>query len=258
MFRRLFLVLLFLVLPTAARAGAPGAGPRPGIVFIAGGIGGLDPLQTWGPLAFEWSGVPHEVYVFEWTHGVCRPFLDLRDHDHLIAQATKLAELIAQVKARAPDCPVYLVGHSAGAGLCLAAAERLPPGTVERMVLLSAAVSAGYDLRPALRVTTREIVSFHSTLDRVHLDFGTTVFGTVDGAHCSAAGLNGFRPPEGLDEEGRCLYARLVQVGWGPERMLEFQGGWHHSTTMPVFLTLQVAPWLMPRLPGLDAAAPMR
>jgi pimeloyl-ACP methyl ester carboxylesterase len=257
MLSRLGPALILLMLPVGAPAAVPG-GARPGVVFVAGGIGGMDPLQVWAPLAFDWAGVPHEVCVFEWTHGVGRPFLDLCDHDDLLAQARKLADAVARVKAQAPDRPVYLVGHSAGAGLCLAAAELLPPGHVERVVLLSAAVSAEYDLRPALRRTTREIVSFHSTFDRVNLHLGTTLFGTVDRVFGAAAGLDGFRPPEGIDEEGRCLYGRLVQVGWGPECLLEGHGGWHHSTTMPGFLALQVAPWLMPPLPRLETAAPRR
>src|SRR5438874_3847 len=80
----------------------------------------------------------------------------------------------------------------AGAGLGLAAAAQLPAGTVERVVLLSAAVAPTYDLRPALTATRGEIVSFHSSLDRVLLDWGTSQFGTVDRVYGPAAGLSGF------------------------------------------------------------------
>jgi pimeloyl-ACP methyl ester carboxylesterase len=254
MFRVRSLALVLLLLGPAPLS----AGPLRGVVFVAGGVGGLDPLQVWAPLAFSWAEVPHEVRVFEWTHGICRPIKDLRDRAHLLAQAKLLADAVTAVKTQAPERPVYLVGHSAGAGLVLAAAEQLPPGSIERIVLLSAAVSPTYDLRPALRSTRGEIVSFHSSHDRLLLDWGTSLFGTVDRLYGPAAGLKGFVRPEQLDEEGRRLYARLVEVPWAWKRLLEWHGGWHHSTTMPAFLAVQVAPRLKPNLPGLENGPQMR
>jgi pimeloyl-ACP methyl ester carboxylesterase len=240
-----------LLLTLGALLGRPGAGraepPGPrGVVFVAGGIGGLDPLQAWAPLALPWAGVPHEVRVFEWTHGKGRPLRDLQDTPHLLGRARQLAGLVLEVRAREPDRPVYLVGHSAGAGLVLAAAGQLPPASLERVILLSAAVSPGFDLRPALRATRREVVSFNSVLDRFFLDWGTRRFGTVDRVYGPSAGLDGFRTPAGLDGEGRRLYRRLVQVPWKFEMLREGRGGLHHSTTMPVFLACQLAPWLKP------------
>jgi pimeloyl-ACP methyl ester carboxylesterase len=213
---------------------------------VAGGISGLDPIQWWAPEALAWAEVRHEVRVFEWTHGKGRPFRDLRDREHLLTQAARLAEEVRAVLAREPVRPVYLVGHSAGAALVLAAAERLPAGSVERVVLLSAAVSPDYDLRPALRAARREVVSFHSTLDRVFLDWGTRLFGTADRVYGPSAGLDGFRVPAGLGEPDRALYARLVQVPWRPQRLLGLHGGLHHSTTSPGFLAVQLGPWLRP------------
>jgi pimeloyl-ACP methyl ester carboxylesterase len=141
---------------------------------------------------------------------------------------------------------VFLVGHSAGGALVLAAAERLPPGTLERVVLLSAAVSPVYDLRPALRATRCQIVSFHSWLDCLWLDLGTSRFGTVDRVYGPSAGNTGFVVPAGLDAEGEALYGRLVQLGWKPDMLLCSRGGLHHSTIMPVFLARHVAPLLKP------------
>lgn len=230
------------------RPGAPAcaAGPVPGVVFVAGGIGGLDPLQAAAPWSFSRAGVPHEVRVFEWTHGKGRLLRDLQDSCHLCEQAERLACAVRTVLAETPGRPVYLVGHSAGGGLVLMAAAKLPPDTLERVVVLSAAISPTYDLRPALRAARGGVVSFNSTLDRFYLDWGTRQFGTVDRIYGPAAGLDGFQIPANLSKEDCRLYERLVQVPWRLGMVLEFRGGWHHSTTMPLFLAREVAPWLLP------------
>jgi pimeloyl-ACP methyl ester carboxylesterase len=219
----------------------------PGVVFVVGGIGGLDPVQASAPAALSWAGLPHEVRVFEWTHGKCRLLRDLRDTRHLLAQGARLAGEVRAVKAADPARPVYLLGHSAGAGVVLAAAEHLPPGTLERIVLLSAAVSPGFDLTDALRATRGEVVSFHSAFDQLTLGLGTTLFGTVDRVYGASAGVGGFEVPPDLDAEGRQLYGRLVQVPWSMDWFFECcYGGPHHGTCMPLFLARRVAPWLVP------------
>jgi pimeloyl-ACP methyl ester carboxylesterase len=234
---------LLLWLPAPLSAGEP---ERTGVVFVVGGIGGIDPLQWFGPWALSRAEVRHEVRVFEWTHGKGHLFRDLQDTRHLLAQAERLAGQVRSLKAENPGQRVYLVGHSGGAAVVLAAAERLPPATLERVVLLSAAVSPTFDLRDALRATRGEIVSFHSRQDRFLLGWFTSQFGTADRVYGPAAGLDGFEPPPDLDEEGRRLYARLVQVPWRLDSLLRFRGGGHQGTTRPIFLATQVAPWLQP------------
>jgi pimeloyl-ACP methyl ester carboxylesterase len=217
----------------------------PGVVFVVGGVGGLDPLQA-APLVLPMAGVRHEMRVVEWTHGKCRFLRDLQDRPHLLAHSESLAEEIRELKAAEPSRPIFLIGHSAGAGLVLAAAEKLPPATLERVILLSAAVSPTFDLRDALRATRCEIVSYHSSFDCLVLGCGTGLFGTVDRVYGPAAGRDGFELPDNLDEEGQRLYRRLVQVPWRLRYLLRLQGGGHNSTSMPLFLARQVAPWLRP------------
>jgi pimeloyl-ACP methyl ester carboxylesterase len=244
------LVVALALLPVIARQ--PTAGPpesvsaRRGIVFVIGGVGGMDPLNLFAPLILPHAGVNHEFCNFAWTHGKGRIFRDLQDTPYLLARAAELAEAIRRVKAVDPDRTVYLLCHSAGAAISLAAAEELPPATVERIILLAPAVSRDYDLRAALRATRREIVSFNSCGDLVMLAFGTSVFGTTDRVHAPAAGFSGFRLPESCDEEGRCLYRRLVQFQWRPIDLLKLRGGLHNGPCMPVFLATAVAPWLLP------------
>jgi pimeloyl-ACP methyl ester carboxylesterase len=234
---------LLLSLPPALWSEEP-AGP--GTVFVVGGVGGLDPLQACAPWTLPRAGVLHQVEVFDWTHGKCRVLRDLQDTPHLLAQADRLAQQVRQRLEREPGRPIYLVGHSAGAGLVLATAERLPPQCLERIILLSAAVSPGYDLRGAFRACRGEIVSFSSTWDRLILDLGTSLFGTVDRVYGPAAGMGGFDVPADLDDEGRRLYGRLIQMPWRFEHVFQGCDGFHNGPCMPIYLSRQIAPWLMP------------
>src|SRR5262249_22591338 len=121
-------------------------------------------------------------------------------------------------------------------------AERQPPGSLARVVLLSAAVSPGCDLTGALRASRGGVVSFCSSLDRMWLGAGTTQFGTADRVYGPAAGLSGFTLPEGLDDEGRRLYRGLVQVPWHAGLLREGNVGSHHFAVRRDFRARQVAP----------------
>jgi hypothetical protein len=228
----------------ACRGAATEPERKPGVVFILGGVGGWDPLPRSCELALPLAKVPHKLCDFIWTHGWGRLFSDLQDTSHLIEKADELAALILQFKAAEPDRPVYLLAKSGGAGLALLAAERLPPATLERIILLSAAVSPGYDLRPALRATRGEVVSFWSRLDVLILGIGTHLFGTVDRIKGPGAGMMGFRAPADLDDEGRELYRRLVEIHWRPRMLLQGYLGLHSGNSFPLFLACEVAPWL--------------
>jgi pimeloyl-ACP methyl ester carboxylesterase len=240
------MLVLFVVGLMTVRA-LPAAEPvHGGTVFVVGGVGGLDPLQATAAWALPSAGVPHRIEVFLWTHGILRPLRDLQDIRHLFKQADRLAEADREELARHPARPVYLIGHSAGAALILLAAEKLPPASIERMILLAPAVSPSYDLRPALRATRQELIAFNSTYDRLCLDCCTSLFGTADRVYGPSAGLDGFREPENLDEEGRRLYRRLVQMPWRLSMLWQGTDGWHNGACMPIFLMHRVAPWLMP------------
>lgn len=239
------LALSLVVLGATARGAGPEPGARPwGVVFVAGGVGALDPLAVFAKVALPLAGVHHDIYDFVWTTGFGRLIRDLQDTRNLRLKAGELADKVLRFKEAFPDRPIYLMGHSGGTALVLAAAELLPPATVERIILLSPAVSPGYDLRPALRATRAEIISFHSPLDRFWLDWGTSTFGTMDRVYGRGAGVNGFVPPPDLDAEGAILYRRLMQIGWKPEMALRQHSGFHFSTSMPGFLARNVGPWL--------------
>ncbi len=147
-------------------AARPAPVPKPsGLVFVVGGVGGVDMVGPSVRKALPKYGLRHEVRVFVWTHGTGKILRDLQDTPHLLQKADELASEILRAREEQPDRPIFVVAKSGGAGLSLLAAERLPPCTLERIILLSAAVTPTYDLRPALRATRGEIVSFYSSND---------------------------------------------------------------------------------------------
>jgi pimeloyl-ACP methyl ester carboxylesterase len=241
------------VLAALAVAPCAAAGAETGVIFVVEGVGGFDVLGAVSEKTLPRAGVPHEIRVFIWTHGWGQLFRDLQDFRYLQKRADELADHVRVYRETHPGQPIYLVGRSGGAGLALLAAEQLPPGTLERIILLSPAVTPDYDLRPALRATRCEIVSFNSAHDRFILEWGTGRFGTVDRVYGPSAGLRGFRVPDGLSAADQELYARLVQIAWHPAMILEGHLGAHLGTTMPGFLSKEVAPWLKPEGDGRSA-----
>ncbi len=241
----LTLLIALCATPQYARA-EPGSPAKPGVVFVVEGAGGFDWLPAGADWAFARAKVPHEIRTFEWTHGRGKVIKDLKDTPHLLAKAYELAEEIRFLKAQDPERPVYLVGKSTGCFIVLSAAGQLPPASLERIILLSAAVSPAYDLRFALLATRKEVISFHSKHDWFVLGMGTRRFGTADGVYSSSAGLKGFIVPDDLSVEEAALYRRLVQVPWKPRLVWEGHLGMHFGNSSPLFLYEEIAPWLMP------------
>jgi hypothetical protein len=241
-------LILLLSMPVGGQARAQDrdaeTNVRPGVVVTVEGIGGFDLLGPSATASLRKAGLPHEVRSFRWSHGMGRFLTDLQDTQHLIKKADELALLLIKLRAEAPHRPLYVIAKSAGTGLALFALEQVPSGTVDRTILISAAVSPSYDLRQALRATRGEVVAFHSRNDQIVLNWGTRQFGTADRYYGPSAGLRGFVPPAELDREGRSLYRRLVQVSWTPRMILEGNAGNHLGTGQAAFLCAEIVPWL--------------
>jgi hypothetical protein len=215
-----------------------------GIVITVEGIGGIELLGSTISAACHKANMPHEVRRFVWSHGTGKFFKDLQDTQHLLRKAQELAVYLRELRAHDPDRPIYIIAKSGGTGLVLFALEAVPPNTVDRVILLSAAVSPSYDLRPALRASRHGIVSFNSPYDQVILNWGTRHFGTADRYYGPSAGLYGFVAPPKLDDEGRTLYTHLVQIPWHSRMLWQGHNGGHLGTGSTTFLAHEVAPWL--------------
>lgn len=217
---------------------------RRGILFVVEGAGGFDAaLRSVLQTAAEMQ-LPIEVRNFRWTHGFCRVASDQMHSAHLLREGRKLADQILLCRQEAPDRPIFLMGHSAGCGVVLIAAESLPPNTVERIVLLAPAVSAKHDLRPALRSSCQGIDAFISNRDWACLGLGTLLLGTTDRYRMSgAAGKIGFKPIL-ICPEDAALYAKLRQYPWNPSLACMGHDGGHYGSYQPAFLRAWVFPLL--------------
>lgn len=193
------------------------------------------------------AGHPAAIEVRDWTTGSRALFVY-----HLMAlernrkQARAIADQIVAYQDQYPERPVTLIGHSGGAALAVLALEALPPErSVNRAILLAAAISPDHNLSTALAHTELGIVNFHSWGDVPHLVAGTLALGTVDRQHSISAGASGFQTPDHLTAAERHLYAtRLVQVPYRLEMLKTFNMGGHLTPTNRKFVAEWVAPYV--------------
>jgi pimeloyl-ACP methyl ester carboxylesterase len=214
------------------------------VVFVANGSGGLHTVDPALRRALADAHAPLQVECVDWSHGTCMFLLDhLNRHNHH-SSARTLAAQVTACRERSPGSKIYLVGHSTGCAVVLAAASSLPPGSVDRIVLLSPSVSAGYDLRPALACACEGIDVFLSRRDYWFLGVGMRLIGTADGHLGSAgAGRRGFHPPLSTAADAE-VYSRLRQYSWDPSWKWTGHTGGHYGNNHTEFLRAYVVPLL--------------
>ncbi len=227
----------------------PDAQPPQAVVFVIDGVGDFGATSSSLGQAIEEAGLPLHLHTVEWSHGYGRIFADHMDHCHARNEGRKLAEQIAcyqRPRADGPPLPIYMIAHSGGSAVALAATEFLPADSVERIVLLAPSVSAEYDLRPALRCTRLGLDVFHSQRDRVMLGFGVGILGTADRRWTAAAGRVGFRPAE-TGSPDAALSLKLRQYPWDPCVAWTGNRGGHEGAHHVRFLRAYVLPLLAER-----------
>ena len=222
-----------------------------GLVIILPGIQGNGSINEDIRQALIGSGVQCAVEIRQW--GFLIPGVKLLVNQVNVPgnrhAARKIAEQIATYQARRPDRPVYLIGHSGGAGVGVFALEHL--GQIPRArpitgaVLLSASISNDYDLTAALRQSREGIVNFYNDHDVALLGIGTTLLGNVDGGRSPSAGRSGFRPPGPGDASAlQSAYAKLYQVRMTRD-MVHHGSDPHVVATSRPFIAAYVAEWIM-------------
>lgn len=215
---------------------------RPNLVFIINGAGGFEAAYRTIDKTLGELQAPLDIRNYSWTHGYCRILSDQMHETHQKEEGRKLADVLLRCRHEAPDQPIYLVGHSAGCGVVLCAAEHLPPNTLTRIVLLAPAVAAKHDLRPALRCSCRGIDVFLSSHDWICLGLGTLLAGTTDRCRTArTAGKIGFQPIVHSPEDA-ALYAKLRQYPWDPSLTWTGHKGGHYGAYQPGFLRTFVLP----------------
>jgi pimeloyl-ACP methyl ester carboxylesterase len=187
--------------------------------------------------------VPLQIETVLWSHGFGRYATDHIDHANQLAAGQHLADQVVAYRQAYPGRKVHLIGHSAGCAVVLAAAERLPPNSVDRLILLAPSVCTSYDLRPALR-GARAIDVFYSEEDRWILGLCMTIVGTADHGCRTAAGRYGFIPIVECPGDGE-LYARLRQHPWHAAVQWSGHDGGHYGNNRSDFLRAYVLPLLL-------------
>jgi pimeloyl-ACP methyl ester carboxylesterase len=217
--------------------------PNADVVFVADGSGDFRTTSRVLCEAVNACGAPLRVETFVWSHGYGRMLIDHVDHCNHLEEGRRLAAYIAAVRQSCPDRGVYLVGHSSGAAVVLAAAETSPPASIERIVLLAPAVAHNYDLRPALRSARQGIDVFVSRRDVGALVLGTGIAGTADRRLAAASGHCGFTPILNCPGD-ELLYAKLRAHPWDPCVAWTGNRGSHYGTLEPGFMRAYVLPLL--------------
>jgi pimeloyl-ACP methyl ester carboxylesterase len=208
------------------------------LVWVADGAGDLRGCSNSLAHANLLAGSPIEVVYFNWSHGHRRLLVDQIDAGHAREQGRRLAGEIRERQLREPGRRVLVVAHSAGCAVALAAADYLPPDSIDRVVLMAPSVSVGYDLRPTLRVAREGLDVFCSKKDWVALGFVTRVVGTTDRFGAAAAGRHGFRA-DNVDESE---VPRLRQSFWSADIAWTGHHGGHHGMYAPTFLHTYLFP----------------
>lgn len=229
-----------------------------GYTIILPGIEGTSFLNTSVAKGLVDGGWPGAVEVYDWTAGSVLLFpVNLRAYERNRDKARRIAEKITEYQDKHPGRPVHIIGHSGGGGVAVLAVEALPPGRqITSALLLAPAISPTYDLRRALRHTEYGIWNFYSRHDVGFLKAGTTVLGTIDGQHTSAAGAVGFQMPWGLDEEDRRLYAaKLRQQAYSRKMADSGHTGGHVGWANRRFVAEWLCPIMCSQIPDRPALA---
>ncbi len=211
------------------------------IVYIIDGAGGsgFTPLVIRQALA----GMPYEVKHFRWGTGYMRIINDLTNRPNIDAKSEQLRAEIASYRENNSNSKIFIVAKSAGTAIALNALAKLPGDTVDRVILMSPAVSPSFPLADSLHAVKGDVISFCSAADLLFLHLGTSMLGTADGIKGVGAGLRGFAKPanESLAEQ----YSKLHEIHWEPSMMKLMHFGDHSGNSMPLFVKQYILPLLI-------------
>ncbi len=216
-----------------------------GVIFAVDGAGDFHASSEALADAVAAARLPLAVLPFEWSHGYGRFIADQVDHAHSVCEGRRLAGAILAWRQCYPHFELNIVSHSAGSAVTLAAAEALPPDSVDHILLLAPAVSCCHDLRPALRSARQGVDVFYSERDRVILGLGIALLGPADRQlGTCAAGRVGFDPIVESPADA-CLYAKLRQHPWSRSVLWSGNKGGHYGPYQPGYLRAYVLPALV-------------
>lgn len=159
------------------------------------------------------AGVDWTIEIIPWGSPPFHSLQNLTDYPANRARAKRISARLRQLRTENPDHPLVLCGYSGGGGLAVLAAEALDAEvTVDRIILIAAAISNEYDPTDVTARCRDRLVNIYSPRDRT-VGWGTKLFGTIDRRKTLSAGHTGF-----VDADGslRCEDG-LMQIGWRRE-----------------------------------------
>lgn len=214
------------------------------VVYIIDGAGG----SGFTPVIIRrvLKDLPYTVKHFRWGTGYMRILSDLTNRGNMRNKSDELSAAIGEYRKAHPHHLIQIVAKSAGTAVALNALAKLPEDTVDRVILMSPAVSPAFPLADALRAVKGDVISFCSAKDILFLHVGTTLFGTADGVKGISAGLRGFSRP--TEASLAHQYAKLYEIHWEPSMMKLMHFGDHSGNSMPLF----VQRYILPLLKGAD------
>ncbi len=195
------------------------------------------------------GGVDQGIAVGLWGTQPFGTLPNLLNYELNRRRSAQLADRLVQYHRSHPDGAITIIGCSGGCGIAAFIAEALPANVrLERIILLSPALSPEYDLKPALARTRHGIISFYNRHDKFILGWGTKTFGTMDRKFTVAAGKVGFK-----DGQGRLLDGSVQQVPWTRAWRTFGHDGGHAGWASADWARHVLAPYLAEAAPEVTA-----
>jgi pimeloyl-ACP methyl ester carboxylesterase len=213
------------------------------IVFFLDGAGGGGPVIDAAPevlLGLRLGGYDGAFRSVRWQTGL-GAIADLTlSVPEKRALSVSLAARIQEARELRPDARISLISASTGTAIAVYALELLPPGVrIDNLVLLSSALSADYDLSPALKHVVGGALNFVSNKDAL-LQAMIPLFGSADRKLVGSrvAGVVGF---ETVDSAAQMNFRTL---SWTPEMRRSGHYGGHTDYKNATFIAQVIAPWI--------------
>jgi pimeloyl-ACP methyl ester carboxylesterase len=213
----------------------------PGTIFLVGGINDIWLVATGWSRGLRTAGLPHRVIHYRWQQGLraTLTFADLWRTAHHRASAERFAKLIREQHREHCGEPIHVMAHSAGTAITVYALELLEEcEAITSAILIGSGLSPRYDLTACLKRCRAGILSVQSWLDCFFLGLGTCLLGCCDRRFSPAAGMVGFKHPQGGH------YEKLYTLRWHPRYVRQGWVGGHLSQASPWFISRTIADWV--------------
>ncbi len=195
--------------------------------------------------------MPYALTVYDWHPGQAGVKY-LFDEPAARERAAEVAAYVDEYRAAHRGRPVFIVGHSAGAGIAVFAAEEVgaaepanadgPP--LAGIVIIAPSLSPEYDLTRAIEACGGRMAACSGALDGF-IWFMSVAAHNIDGTRGTAAGQSGFRVPDDAPAQRREEFEHLVQIRWRPSMMLRGNLGGHTGWASASWVKAKLAPLIV-------------